>query len=159
VGGILTLVVGRDGGSRGATHEREPGPTCHIRCCPRSQPNSSRRKEDWEEPALVSYDGSRKNEHFVYSLLHRRNSGASPRATTTTMSTVEHEYENDSRLPYAPSTTTKLEEERERGSGNPGGNWRRITNEKTGHLLGGSTKNPAPRVGNRVQFVSPSLSR
>jgi len=44
----------------------------------------------------------------------------------------------------------------ERGSMNPSGNWRRILNEKTGHLLGGSTKNPTPRVSNRVRFVSPS---
>ena len=59
-------------GSRGATHKREPGRTCHACRYPRSQPNSSRRKEEGEEPALVSYDGSRKNEQFIYSLLHRR---------------------------------------------------------------------------------------
>ena len=71
------------------------------------------------------------NNLFTHSFIVG-NGGASPRATTTTMSTVEHENENDSRLPYAPSTTTKLEEEGESGSRNPSGNWRRISNDKTG---------------------------
>jgi len=43
---------------------------------------------------------------------------ASPRATTTKMSTVEHEYENANHVPYVPSSTTKLEEEGERGGKN-----------------------------------------
>jgi hypothetical protein len=42
--------------------------TCHTRRCLRSQPKS----EEWEEPVLVSYEGSRKNEQFVYSLLRRK---------------------------------------------------------------------------------------
>ena len=147
---MYSLSSSEAAGSRGATHEREPGRTCHTCRYPRSQPNSSRRKEEWEEPAMVSYDGM--NNAFAHSFIIG-NGGESK-----SYNTLELEYENDSRLPCAPSSTIKLEEEGERRSGNPSGNWRRISNEKTGHLLSGSTKNPAPRVSNRVRFVSPSGS-
>ena len=53
-----------------------------------------------------------------------------------TMGTVEHKYENKNRLLYALSSSTKLNEEGERGvSMNLSGNWRWIANEKTGLFL------------------------
>jgi hypothetical protein len=39
---------------------------------------------------------------------------ANRRAIMTTMSTVEREYESKNHLPYAPSSSTKLDEEGER---------------------------------------------